>query len=307
MPWKGVVRETLSTGDVMVKIPKFYYQRYLEGNVEYIKIADRKVKGFELHPAFNHAGVEKDYVYVAAYGGVAEAGTNRLISKKGYRPSSNATRASFRGMVTGKGAGWCLLDISTLSAIQMLILVEFANNNVQETIGKGNVDSRTEAVSNGSCDSVPNLTGTPTGTNGKVGVVYRGIENLWGNICNWIDGINCNARTPYVCDTFTFTDDTSTGYTQISFNLPSSNYITAFGYDSNNDWILLPSESSSTANVDGPIGDITDSYSGWVVAMLGGTRDGDSAAGAFCWGCHTNSSKTSANIGARLMYIPSAT
>ena len=40
MPWKGIVRETLSTGDVMVQIPKFWYRRYRSGNVEYIKIAD---------------------------------------------------------------------------------------------------------------------------------------------------------------------------------------------------------------------------------------------------------------------------
>ena len=41
MPWKGMVRETLSTNDVMVKIPKFYYRRYKEGNVEHIQIADK--------------------------------------------------------------------------------------------------------------------------------------------------------------------------------------------------------------------------------------------------------------------------
>ena len=35
-PWSGIVRETLSTGDVMVKIPKFYFQRYMEGNIEHI-------------------------------------------------------------------------------------------------------------------------------------------------------------------------------------------------------------------------------------------------------------------------------
>ena len=40
-PWSGIVRESLSTGDVMVKIPKFYFQRYREGNIEHIRIANK--------------------------------------------------------------------------------------------------------------------------------------------------------------------------------------------------------------------------------------------------------------------------
>ena len=51
-PWSGIKRETLSTGDVMVKIPKFWFQRYREGNLEHIRIADAPAPGFELHPAF---------------------------------------------------------------------------------------------------------------------------------------------------------------------------------------------------------------------------------------------------------------
>lgn len=58
-PWSSIVRETLSTGDVMVKIPKFWYLRYRSGNVEYLKIADKATSGFTLHPAFNHGGVAR--------------------------------------------------------------------------------------------------------------------------------------------------------------------------------------------------------------------------------------------------------
>jgi hypothetical protein len=312
-----------SNGQVMVKVPKFYYKftpitldgvNIREGQWE---ISDVPVNGFSLHPAFLAAdGVtELDYFMYGAFDAVGQDSngtystsynttTYKLGSVGGnaYTPSGSFTRATARTMATNRGTGWYSAGVKQTMAVLMLMAVEYGFNS-QKTIGWG-------VVSDSTIHKTGQTTGnTTSGTrdNKTTSVNYHGIENLWGNICNWIDGINCNARTPYVCDTFTFTDDTSTGYTQISFNLPSSNYITAFGYDSNNDWILLPSESSSTANVDGPIGDITDSYSGWVVAMLGGTRDGDSAAGAFCWGCHTNSSKTSANIGARLMYIPSAT
>ena len=44
-----------------------------------------------------------------------------------------------------KGTGWGIIDIAALSAIQMLILVEFANNNVQSVIGRGYCDSNSSA------------------------------------------------------------------------------------------------------------------------------------------------------------------
>ena len=123
-PWSGIVRETLSTGDVMVKIPKFWYRRYRSGNVEYLKIADKATSGFTLHPAFNHGGVAKDYLYVGAY-----KTTSGNKSASGVSPLVNQTRATMRSNAKAKGTGWGIIDIAALSAIQMLILVEFANNN----------------------------------------------------------------------------------------------------------------------------------------------------------------------------------
>lgn len=66
-PWREIRRETLSTGDVMVRIPKFWYRRYREGSIEYLKIADRAQDGYKLHPSFKHAGVETDVIYVGVY------------------------------------------------------------------------------------------------------------------------------------------------------------------------------------------------------------------------------------------------
>ena len=85
-----------------------------------------------------------------------------------------------------------LIDIAAVSAIQMLMLVEFADNNVQNKIGRGYCDGNSGSLRTGSCDSVPNLTGRPSGTDGKTGVVYRGIEDFWGNVWEWVDGVNWN-------------------------------------------------------------------------------------------------------------------
>jgi hypothetical protein len=310
MPWKGIKRETLSTGDVMVKIPKFYFKRYREGNIEHIKIADKPAAGFKLHPAFNHGGVESECAYVGAYNSIVEGGTNLACSKSGNAPSTNATRGSFRNMSTRKGAGWSQIDIATVSAIQMLILVEFATNNVQAAIGRGYCDGNSSATSNGNCNSVPNLTGRPSGTDGKTGVVYRGIENFWGNVWEWVDGVNYDGANGkyYVCnDPSKYADDTTTGYEQLSFTGAANwdgSYITQEGLDTgNNAHIMLPSAAGSGSETTYQC-DACWSSTGWQVFIHGGCWNFGSNGGLFAASLDNSSSIAYTYFGSRLMYIP---
>lgn len=303
-PWSGMVRETLSSGDVMVKIPKFYFQRYREGNVEYLKIADKKKTGFTLHPLFNHGGVECDYAYVGAY---KTSSNNKSVT--GATPTVSATRATFRTNAKSKGDGWSLIDIAAVSAIQMLALVEFATNNVQAVIGRGYCDSNSASLKSGSCDSVPNLTGRPSGTDGKTGVVYRGIEDFWGNIWEWVDGVNFNGGTYYVCnDQASYADDTATNYDQLSFTGAtswSSSYITEEGLDSgDNAHVMLPAAAGSGSETT-YMCDAAWSSTGWRVFRRGGAWSYGSGCGLFTAALSVDSSHTSTALGSRLLYIPS--
>lgn len=311
-----------TNGQVMVYVPKFWYKLdvsesgSLDGNnirKGTWSIGDAPADGYKLHPAFiNASGNEVDYFLYGAFDAVGQDsnGTystsyNSTSYKLGsvggnlYAPSNSFTRAIARTMATNRGTGWYQAGVKQTMAIQMLFAVEYGFNS-QTTLGNGIVGA--SAASN---------TGTTTGSissgdlSGKTTAVnYRGIENFWGNINNWIDGINFSDRKPYICNSYSFADNTSSGYTSISFNLPSSNYITALGYDSTNDWILLPSESSSTSAVSGPIGDYVNSNSSWRVALLGGSWVSDSLAGAFCWYGNYGSSYSGSNLGARVMFIP---
>ena len=301
-PWSGIQRETLSTGDVMVKIPKFWFRRYRDGNVEHIKIADKATDGFTLHPAFNHAGIEKDYLYVGAY---KTSSNNKSVS--GASPQLNQTRATMRTNAKAKGDGWSLIDIAAVSAIQMLILVEFANNNVQSVIGVGFCNG-SATINTGSCDSVPNLTGIPTGTDGKVDVVWRGIEGFWGNLWEFADGINWNDGKYYVCnDPSKYADDTLSNYIKLSYTGATSwnsSYITQVGLDTgNNPHIMLPSAagsgSASTYQCDACW-----SNTGWRVLDRSGDCDLGSINGLFTADLRDDSSVANSYVGSRLLYIP---
>ena len=302
-PWSGIVRETLSTGDVMVKIPKFYFQRYREGNVEHIRIADKATSGFTLHPLFNHGGVESECAYIGAY---KTSSSNKSVS--GASPQVNQTRSTMRNNAVYKGAGWSLIDIAALSAIQMLILVEFANNDVQSVIGRGYCDGNNSALSTGTCDNVSGLTGRPVGTDGNVDVVWRGIEGFWGNVWEWVDGVNWNNGTYHVCnDQSKYADGTTTNYTELSFTGStnwSGNYITEEGLDITNNHVILPRSavigSSSTYECDACWSD-----TGWRVFRHGGSWDNGSLCGLFAAALSYGWSSSYSGIGSRLLYIPS--
>ena len=312
-----------SNGQVMVKIPKFYYKVTPDSNggldgVNIRKctweISDSANDGFALHPAFYDAnGNEIDYFLYGAFDGVGQrdsaygtsynTSTDKLSSVAGSSmlPTNLLTRATARTMATNRGAGWYSAGVKQTMAVQMLMSVEYGFNS-QIAIGQGVVGASAATYAG---QTTGNVT-SGTQDNKTTPVNWRGIENFWGNIFNWIDGLNLSNRVPYFCDSYTFVDDTSSGYTQISFFLPSSNFITALGYDSNNPWVLLPSESSSTSNPTGLIGDYVASDSGWRFAQLGGRWNNDSYAGAFSWYCNGQSSTANASIGARVMFIPSA-
>ena len=302
-PWNGIVRETLLTGDVMVKIPKFYFQRYREGNVEHIRIANKATSGFTLHPLFNHGGVESECVYIGAY---KTSSSNKSVS--GASPQVNQTRSTMRNNAVYKGAGWSLIDIAALSAIQMLILVEFANNDVQSVIGRGYCDGNNFALSTGTCDNVSGLTGRPVGTDGKVDVVWRGIEGFWGNVWEWVDGVNWSNGTYYVCNNQSkYADGTTSNYTELSFTGStnwSGNYIVEEGLDITNNHVILPRAaiggSSSTYECDACWSD-----TGWRVFLHGGRWGYGSFCGLFAAGLYDGSSYSDSIIGSRLLYIPS--
>ena|GEM_PF-1133222 len=295
-PWSDMTRHTLATDDVMVWIPEFWYRRYQSDGVEYIKIADRETDGFAKHPGSGR--------YVGAY---ETSSSNKSVS--GASPTVNITRASARTSARNKGTGWGIWDLATVTAIQMLYLVEYADSNAQAKLGRGYVDkaSSGSAQTSGACDNVANLTGRASGTDGLTQMIYRGIENFYGNILDWVDGVNASGQALYVSTVpSNYADDTSTNYTQLSYNLgtTSGEFIKTMGMDTSNDWAMLPNTTGGSDSTYYP-DKVWFSSSGWRVACFGGAWGSASNAGAFYWSLDDSSSIAYSDIGSHLLYIPS--
>lgn len=321
-----------SNGQVMVKIPKFWYKLETEAtsgsNIEVGQwyISDKAETGYKLHPAFINAnGDEVDYfligafestfqngsTYTATYNAsykMASVGSNGGTSIK---PSVSFTRPQGRACAAARGTGWYQIGFKQIQAVQMLFGVEYGFNS-QNTVGQGyTYYSNSASIYVGQTTNVTSGD-TSTGGTGKgdtMPVCWRGIENLWGNIWSWIDGFIGSSYTGYFKNDYNFDDNYSPStYTQIGFTLPAANYLTYFGYDSTNDWIIFPHSTSSASNPTGSIGDrFYLEISTNRMCTLGGIWKGGSYDGLFYFYVRDPSTYADYSVGSRLMYVPTTT
>lgn len=285
--WKGQSRFSRSGYFVMVFIPEFYVAQKRSGTKQYFYVADGPASGMKKHPGSGK--------FIGRY-----VMNNNCGSTTGGDPLVNKTRADARlSAKTGgdkEGSKWHLYDFATYCAIVWLYLVEFADWNCQNKIGKGlvNVDSAYEI---GYTNDMTYHTGRRSGTDGKTYVQYRWIENLWGNVFQFIDGFNANGKTAYYCtEPSKYADDTATGYTKIG-TLPASGWIKDLTVT--DDGLLIPKTNGGSETTYIP--DYVGSSSGWRVLCVGGCWDGVTLAGLLCFYADGTSSNSSTSISARLL------
>ena len=292
---------TGSNGDVMVEIPKFWY-KIVSGTVQEWWIADGPAEGFTLHPAFNRGGIysDLDHIYVAAY-----ETASGYVSKSGAAPLVSITRAAARTGSAGKGSGWGQLDIAAVMAVNLLMYIEYASLDLQSSIGPGNSNTSSK-INTGGSDSMAGHTGRAAGTATSVAVKWRGIENWWGNVWKWVDGININGGKYYFnILPGSYADDTDSGYTQAGYTVGtslSSSYIKTLGLDASAPWFRMPTAGGGSATTYFCDGCWTGT--GWRVARLGGTYSNDTICGPSAWYLYNTSSNSNASIGCRLLYCP---
>ena len=131
---------------------------------------------------------------------------------------------------------------------------------------------------------------------------YRGIENLWGNAWQWCDGWNINDRNWYVTnDVSVLADDTTTGYTQLGQQAPtSSGYIRDVDHATLGDVVTDSSGSSSTA-----FADYYYQNTGWRAARVSGYAGSGASAGVSCGRLNYSSVRSGRHISARVAFTPS--
>ena len=144
--------------------------------------------------------------------------------------------------------------------------------------------------------------GSIIANDGKYPCSYRGIESPWGDVFEWVDGVNINKWQGWVCrDASQYASNLfASPYEQLGYvNGAADGYASAMGYDP-----ALPFASLPTS-VEG--GAYTKYYSdyyyqttGQRVARVGGHWVGGRHAGPSYWNLDDTSSYAYVDIGARL-------
>lgn len=221
---------------------------------------------------------------------------------------ANATAALYRvgqsiGIGTTLGGGQIAQDrvitaIDTLDESNKYIAfdgaaVDVTTGNILYNMGWKNGFSSVIAASSG----------VLTANDGKYPMVWRGIENLYGNVFQFVDGVNITDRQAWVCEDPTqyASNVFASPYKKLSYVNGSTNgYAVAMGYDPLNPYAQLP------VSITG--GDAAKYYcdyyyqdAGARIALFGGYWNYGSDAGLRYWVLSRSSSRVFLYLSARLV------
>jgi hypothetical protein len=144
-------------------------------------------------------------------------------------------------------------------------------------------------------------------------IVWRGVENPYGNLWKNIDGVKIVNNQTYVCiDPAAYNDTASSKgiyaypYVKLSYsNLAADGYFSQLGFDERFPFAKFP-----VSNTGGTVGDSAfycDYYyqnTGDRTAFVGGSWGNSSRGGPFSWGLNHSLGAAHINRGARLSYRP---
>ena len=282
--WKGDSGFSRSNNFTMVFIPEFYVAAKRNGTKQYFYVSDKPKTGMTKHPGSGK--------YVGRY--------TIPGSKSGVTSTVNITRTTACSNAKKNGDKWHLYDFATYCAIIFLYVVEFADWNCQKKIGPG--ITNISMHSNGDTDNMKYHTGRTNywACDAQNPVQYRWIENIWGNVYQWVDGFNANGTAAYYCtDPSKYADDTATGYTNIG-TLPASGWIKDLTVTDNG--LLIPKTSGGSETTYVP--DYAYSDPDWRVLCVGGDWNEGTYAGLLSFNASTSSSGSYSNVSARLLCEP---
>ena len=308
-------------GDVMVEFPKFAYKIWKSNGKMYVSITnDSSVASqndYKYYAFSKESEGDREHFYWGAFKGSLNSSGN-LQSIAGQAPAASKTIGAFKQLAQNRGSGYTITSYFQLVALQCLYLIKYGNLNGQSALGQGisgRSGTSTDAnygplVTGGTTTfdagkkmyygSTSNSGSSSDYNTAKLGhVKFAGIEDFWGNIWEWIDGLttdnNFNIITNWDYDSNNYNNDftTSSGLTTNSWG-----YVTDVAGTTESGFMNIKySGSASTYFCDYghlDFGRVLDFGGHWAYGSL---------CGPFCLSASDTASDADAVVGARLMYL----
>lgn len=285
-------------GDVMIEIPKIGYKISKIGTTLTVQITDDPNKdGFCYKAHTRTTAGDREKLYIGAFLGSNK--DNKLRSVSGVSPLNATGLTDFRTYAKANGAGYDLFAFYPMTLLQCLYLIMYKNLDSQTALGMGYVGDENykfgakntgatvdKGMSYGSTDSMQQMK-------------FLGIEDFWGNLYQWIDGLVSSSTRNALVATDNF-NDTGDGYTDIGQMCASNMYGYMKAPQGNNEAGFIISEKGGSAST--YFSDYA-CFGGGCVPIFGGFfRDG-AIAGAFRLYVNSGPGHAGGSIGGRLMYL----
>ena len=308
-------------GDVMVEFPKFAYKIWKSNRKMYVSITnDSSVASqndYKYYAFSKESEGDREHFYWGAFKGSLNSSGN-LQSIVGQAPAASKTIGAFKQLAQNRGPGYTITSYFQLIALQCLYLIKYGNLNGQSALGQGisgRSGTSTDAnygplVTGGTTTfdagkkmyygSTSNSGSSSDYNTAKLGhVKFAGIEDFWGNIWEWIDGLttdnNFNIITNWDYDGNNYNNDftTSSGLTTNSWG-----YVTDVAGTTESGFMNIKYGGSASTY----FCDYGYLYSGRVL-LFGGRWNNGSFCGPFYLYAIYTASDANAYVGARLMYL----
>ena len=314
-PYNQITEVEDGNGNTFIRFPKCYikWTNNSNGNIDGFQVSNSQVDSDYFIPDcfLNPNSVDGtdsylDYVDIGKYEGSGSA--SRVYSRSGYAPLVSITRSNFRRGCRAYGSsanyynGYQQLDIQTFTLYNFLCMMYYRTSNIQSVYAGRTATTNTSASDTGSTDGVTGLNGWNTST---TCVKMLGVENPYGNVQKWCDGIYFSETTSYIHRYPTQYADSTTNGTLIGFYRPSSSgYILSLrkGTSASTQSAVYCSNISGSSST--YVGDYNYYSSSGTVLSVGGAWDNGAEAGLWDLGGSANASLALAGFGGRLCRRP---
>lgn len=301
--------------DVMLEIPKMGTNCvWVSANKLKITITTAPDEdGYDYRAFSLHSYNDCDKIYIARYH--AYLSNNMIYSSSGKTPIVEKTLANYRTYATNRGTGYTDIGICDNMLLQCLYLLIVRHFNSQSVIGAG-ITGDTGKHNTGEANTFGWLNSYSSNkTSDKTAVCCLGIENFFGNIWVWEDGIIKTATNTMLMARYAdqYNSD-GTNYETVATNVPMTETDTTNHYQNAYmgrfaglpKFIFMPNSSSVAASGRGATTYVCD----WThvttniltISDFGGDWPRGALAGAFYRGLSSAPSDAYSRVGSRLVY-----
>lgn len=206
--------------DVMICFPRRGLKIWTDSGYLYVSMTDEEGRAGYDYYAHTYKGNPLSAFYLGKYKGYVD--NNMLYSTSGQTPRSNYVIGKFRTCAQARGTGYEQSAFYQLTYRQVMYMLKYLGQNAQTVVGRGfgNYSSAIYGATGYTNDK-----GMDWGeSTGSFPMTLFGLEDFYGNICEWIDGIYSNSSYQLLAADGNY-NDTGSGYTAITEKTATSYYM----------------------------------------------------------------------------------